>query len=73
MKRQWHVRHQVVEHPEGQLRWDRAYQALLRWTQSDLAPPQLPPVDPSMTLEVDHACSSVCTGVDPTSGTGSDH
>ncbi len=73
MKRQWHVRHQVVEHPDGQRRWDRAYQALLGWTQPNVAPPQLPPVNPTLLLEVDHACSSVCTSVDPTPSAGPDH
>ena len=29
MKRQWRVCRQVKEHPDGQRRWDRAYQNLL--------------------------------------------
>ena len=32
MKRQWHVRREVVERPDAQGRWDRAYQSLLRWS-----------------------------------------
>ena len=32
MRRQWHVRRQVVERPDAQGRWDRAYQSLLRWS-----------------------------------------
>ena len=72
MKRQWQVRHQVVEHPDGQRRWDQAYQAVLRWTQSDVAPSQLSPVNLVITSEVDHACSSVCASVDPAPGAGPD-
>jgi hypothetical protein len=32
MKRQWHIRRQSVPTPDGQQRWDRAYQALLLWS-----------------------------------------
>jgi hypothetical protein len=34
MKRGWRVRRAVVEHPDGQRRWDQAYQLLLRWTMA---------------------------------------
>ena len=32
MKREWQVHRSTVEHTDGQRRWDRAYQCLLRWT-----------------------------------------
>ena len=32
MKRQWHVRREAMERPDGRRRWDRAYQAILRWS-----------------------------------------
>ena len=32
MKRQWRIRRATQPHPDGQHRWDRAYQDLLRWT-----------------------------------------
>jgi hypothetical protein len=32
MKRQWRTRRQVTPYPDGQRRWDRAYQLLLEWT-----------------------------------------
>ena len=32
MKRQWHVHREAVEHLDGRQRWDRAYQAILRWS-----------------------------------------
>ncbi len=31
MGRTWQVHRDVVAHPDGQRRWDRAYQLLLRW------------------------------------------
>lgn len=34
MKRHWQVRRQVTPHPDGQRRWDRAYQLLLQWEQA---------------------------------------
>jgi hypothetical protein len=30
MKHQWHVRREVMERPDAQRRWDRAYQNLLQ-------------------------------------------
>ena len=32
MKRRWHVRREAMERPDGRQRWDRAYQAILRWS-----------------------------------------
>src|SRR5918995_1121075 len=32
MKRQWHVRREAMVRPDAQDRWDRAYQAILRWS-----------------------------------------
>jgi hypothetical protein len=32
MKRQWRVRREVMERPDARQRWDRAYQAILRWS-----------------------------------------
>lgn len=32
MRHHWRIRRQLVERPEGQQRWDYAYQYLLRWT-----------------------------------------
>jgi hypothetical protein len=33
MKRSWTIRRTVQELPNGEQRWDRAYQLLLRWNQ----------------------------------------
>ena len=32
MKRHWHVHREAVQRPDGRQRWDRAYQAILRWS-----------------------------------------
>jgi len=41
MNRTWHVQRETVAVPDGQRRWDRAYQLVLRWAEEGL-PPQLP-------------------------------
>jgi hypothetical protein len=44
MKRSWKVRRQLQECPDGQQRWDRAFQHVLRWAQ---------PSDSETTLRAD--------------------
>jgi cobyric acid synthase len=39
MKREWQVHHAVAEYPDGQRRWDYAYQFLLRWVMEETAEP----------------------------------
>lgn len=39
MKHSWRLRRTLIPQPDVQLRWDQAYQALLRWS----IPPSLPP------------------------------
>jgi uncharacterized protein (UPF0548 family) len=39
MKRDWRIRRELLAIPEGQRRWDRAYQALLTWPCPDGAAP----------------------------------
>ncbi len=39
MKHSWRLRRTLIPQPDAQLRWDQAYQALLRWS----IPPSLPP------------------------------
>lgn len=33
MKRAWKVQRSLIEQPDGQRRWDRAYQCLLQWAE----------------------------------------
>ncbi|MGO8951163.1 MAG: recombinase family protein [Ktedonobacterales bacterium] len=39
MYHQWRVRRQTTSSPDGQQRWDRAYQLLLQWTECPGLPP----------------------------------
>ncbi len=59
MNRTWQVHREIVAHPDGQRRWDRAYQLLLRWAD-DVLTAQPPPI----TQEDDDACCLVCPGLD---------
>lgn len=76
MKRQWRTRRQVLPQPDGQRRWDRAYQLLLAWTTPSEAanatadPPPVPLVAAlRSTQEVEHAGCHVCARLDPATGT----
>lgn len=66
MKRQWTIYRQVREYPDGQNRWDRAYQLILEIAGS------LDPNTMQSTLEVTHASSHLCPCVDPTSSASAD-
>ena len=39
MNRTWQIRRETVAHPDGQRRWDRAYQLLLCWAADTVAAP----------------------------------
>lgn len=71
MKRQWQIQRRLLATPDGRQRWDRAYQALLRWTE--------PTTVISMTTserekgEVRHARSSVCAGFHAATSPSADH
>ncbi len=70
MKRQWHVRREVVERPDAQQRWDRAYQSLLRCS---LETERRAVLQPKHAEEVYHAGSSIHPGFDLSAGSASDH
>jgi hypothetical protein len=67
MKRKWKIHREVQEYPNGQDLWDRAYLLILEIAHSVVADPGQP------NLEVSHASSDLCEGIDPASSTGSDH
>lgn len=48
MKHSWRLRRTLIPQPEAQLRWDQAYQALLRWS----IPPSLPPPQVAQIPEI---------------------
>jgi hypothetical protein len=67
MKRQWKIQREVKEHPDGQNRWDRAYQLILEiacFVEETQA---------QIKLEVYDASSDLCESVDSTSGASTNH
>lgn len=82
MRHQWRLRRTFQEHPDGQRRWDRAYQLLLQWAQApDTAAAEpgvsrrlvLHPTVVHNTLEVTHASSDVCPSLDSAPNPNPDH
>ena len=55
MNRTWQVHRETVPHPDGQRRWDRAYQLLLRWAADAVPAPA-----PTLTQEETDAHCPVC-------------
>ena len=73
MRRQWTVRRTRQPEPDGQRRWDRAYQELLAWTGAGSGAEVpvdvvLEPSDP----EVKDESSPVRPRLDTTTGTSAD-
>jgi hypothetical protein len=71
MKRQGQIQRRLRATPDGQQRWDRAYQALLRWTE----PTTLMSVATSeqAKAEVQHARSGVCPRIHTAASSSADH
>lgn len=67
MKRQWKIQREVKEYPDGQNRWDRAYQLVLEIARS-VEENQLP-----MKLEVLYECSDLCESIDSATSTSTNH
>ena len=66
------------EHPDGQLRWDQAYQHLLRWatqnqTTGTNATENAPPQSQQSDQEVPHASSRLCPRLDAPADTKPEH
>jgi len=66
MKPQWHIRRQMTPVPDGQQRWDQAYQRLLEWSLCPADPPR-----PLGKERYDASCR-VCAGIDPKSSPPAD-
>ena len=81
MKRQWRVRRQTCALPDGQRRWDRAYQTLLAWTATRPSPPgarlnrdERPTTERPVTeREGPYADRRVCARLDDAPGGGPEH
>ena len=70
MNTPWAVRRTFVARPDGQRRWDYAYQFLLRWAmEQDTGPEPVPSTQP----EDPHEYRPLCTGLDPRPTTNPDH
>jgi uncharacterized protein (UPF0548 family) len=63
MKRQWNIRRQTTALPDGQQRWDQAYQLLMEWTRCTTAV-----IETSLEQEKHDASCRVCTSIDHESG-----
>ncbi len=68
MHRSWQVHRDTVARPDGQQRWDRAYQLLLQW--ADAATMAQPP---ATNQEEDDAHCTVCAGLDQSSAADTHH
>ena len=64
MKHTWVVRRQCQAVPDGERRWDLAYQSILLWAVAVHQEPQSEPVDaPKAERDTDHANRNLCTGL----------
>ena len=68
MNRTWQIRRETVAHPDGQRRWDRAYQLLLRWAADSVAAPA-----PTIAQEETDAHCPVCPSVNQPAATDPHH
>lgn len=73
MKHQWYVGRDLKPRPDGQQRWDRAYQNLLRWTLNSVTKESTPSMILDPLLEVHHENCSVRTGLDLASNSDPDY
>ncbi len=71
MKRQWRRRRELLAAPDGQGRWDRAYQELLAWTCPDGAAPTMV-VSERVGKGRDDAGRDLWAGVDAPPSAGAD-
>ena len=67
MKRQWKIQREVKEYPDGQNRWDRAYQLVLEMARF------VEETHAQMKAEVCHASSNLCESIDATSSASPNH
>lgn len=71
MKRDWRMRRELLATPEGQRRWDHAYQDLLSWAYPDGVVPTVA-MGERVGKERDDACRDLCAGIDAAAGAGAD-
>lgn len=66
-QRQWQIKRTVKPTEDAQKRWDRAYLLILKIAQSISLNQEAPKV------EVNHANSDLCTGVNSTASSSPNH
>ncbi len=71
MKHQWRLHRQLEPMPDGQQRWDRAYQQILRWSSTASMPNQSA-ASSTQPEGVTYAGSSICSSVDLAADPGPD-
>jgi hypothetical protein len=67
MKRKWKIQRETKERPDGQNRWDRAYQLI-----AEIARP-VEETQTQLKLEVQYASSDLCASIDPASSPSTNH
>jgi hypothetical protein len=70
MASRWHVVRNLVPQPDGQRRWDYAYQCLIGWT-SELG--NAAKLTSTSDQEKSNGNRPVCPSIDQSPTTGSDH
>lgn len=70
MKKRWRIQRSLLATPDGQQRWDRAYQALLGWAEQAMVVSVV--TCDQGTTEAQHASSGLCARVDPATGPSAD-
>src|SRR5512142_1700399 len=76
MKHDWRTTRRLQPHPDGQRRWDRAYQLILEWAATGTTPGRpLPDSPASSTLaqEITDEYRDLCACLDSTPGADANH
>ena len=71
MRCQWIVRRTTQPDPDGQRRWDRAYQQVLAWTK-EMAVASASALRGPGAREAGHQGGTLCPGIDTAPGAGAD-
>lgn len=70
MKSKWSVSRSLVARPDGQRRWDYAYQFLVRWAMEQEVTSK---PNPLAKQEDENGSSPICSSFDPSTTSKSNH
>src|SRR5512135_133107 len=76
MKHDWRTTRRLQPHPDGQRRWDRAYQLILEWAAANTEPghPSADGLAPSSLMkEITCENCDLCTSLDTVPGADANH